>query len=96
MRVLTECGLRAPEDVAVVGFDDIEESRYGAVTLTTVSPDRQAIARPAVDRLAGKPLSEPQRIRPGYRLIVRESTGEDGTDQQETGPPAPAHDRPDP
>ncbi|MFE3123533.1 LacI family DNA-binding transcriptional regulator, partial [Streptomyces hydrogenans] len=79
LRTLTERGLRVPEDIAVVGFDDIEESRYGAITLTTVAPDKPAIARQAVDRLverlAGGPVSEPRRIRPGYRLVVRESTG---------------------
>ncbi|MFD4156826.1 LacI family DNA-binding transcriptional regulator [Streptomyces hydrogenans] len=79
LRTLTERGLRVPDDIAVVGFDDIEESRYGAITLTTVAPDKPAIARQAVDRLverlAGGPVSEPRRIRPGYRLVVRESTG---------------------
>jgi DNA-binding LacI/PurR family transcriptional regulator len=77
MRTLSERGLRVPEDVAVVGFDDIEESRYGSVTLTTVSPDKEAIARLAVDslveRISGIP-AEPRRARPGYRLAVREST----------------------
>ncbi|MET9934793.1 substrate-binding domain-containing protein, partial [Streptomyces sp. NPDC006324] len=79
MRTLAERGLRVPEDIAVVGFDDIEESRYGAIGLTTVRPDKQAIARHAVDRLvarlAGGSVTEPRRIRPGYRLAVRESTG---------------------
>ncbi|MFG3039797.1 LacI family DNA-binding transcriptional regulator [Streptomyces sp. NPDC048330] len=79
LRTLTERGLRVPEDIAVVGFDDIEESRFGATTLTTVAPDKPAIARHAVDRLverlAGGAVSEPRRIRPGYRLVVRESTG---------------------
>ncbi|MFF3757796.1 LacI family DNA-binding transcriptional regulator [Streptomyces sp. NPDC002185] len=79
LRTLTERGLRVPEDIAVVGFDDIEESRYGAITLTTVAPDKPAIARHAVDRLvarlAGGQVAEPRRIRPGYRLVVRESTG---------------------
>ncbi|MEU1896301.1 LacI family DNA-binding transcriptional regulator [Streptomyces pristinaespiralis] len=78
MRTLTERGLTVPGDVAVVGFDDIEEGRYGATTLTTISPDKEAIARLAVDslveRLAGGTTPEPRRQRPGYRLVVREST----------------------
>ncbi|WP_328952209.1 LacI family transcriptional regulator (plasmid) [Streptomyces sp. NBC_00184] len=78
MRTLSERGLRIPEDVAVVGFDNIEESLYGATTLTTVAPDKEAIARLAVDslveRLSGDPVTEPRRPRPGYRLVVREST----------------------
>ncbi len=71
MRTLTERGLSIPADVAVVGFDDIEEGRYGTTTLTTISPDKEAIARLAVDslveRLSGSPVPEPRRARPGYR-----------------------------
>jgi DNA-binding LacI/PurR family transcriptional regulator len=78
MRVLTERRLRVPQDVSVVGFDDIEEGRYSPVALTTVSPDKQAIARLAVQRvvarLAGTPGLEPEHIQPGYTVTVREST----------------------
>ncbi|WP_329492700.1 LacI family DNA-binding transcriptional regulator [Kitasatospora herbaricolor] len=78
MRVLTERRLRVPQDVSVVGFDDIEEGRFSPVALTTVSPDKQAIARLAVQRvvarLAGTPGLEPEHIQPGYTLTVREST----------------------
>ena len=66
MRVLHERGLRVPWDVAVVGFDDIEEGRFGAVTLTTISPDKQAIARLAVALpvcAACRAGPEPRRIR---------------------------------
>lgn len=81
MRTLVERGLRVPDDVAVIGFDDIEEGRYGAVSLSTVAPDKAAIARLAVDCLveridqrdAAEPLAA-RRIEPGYRLIAREST----------------------
>ena len=59
MRVMSERGLRVPEDVAVVGFDDLTEGRYGAVTLTTVAPDKQAIARLAVESIVGR-LEEPK------------------------------------
>jgi DNA-binding LacI/PurR family transcriptional regulator len=79
---LTERGLRVPQDVAVVGFDDIEDGRFSGVWLTTISPDKQAIARLAVDALAQRPAPspsapptpEPRRTRPGFRLVVREST----------------------
>jgi DNA-binding LacI/PurR family transcriptional regulator/galactose mutarotase-like enzyme len=81
MRVLSERGLRVPEDIAVVGFDDIEEGRYAPVSLTTVAPDKSAIARLAVDclveRIATGGSETPpaaRRILPGYRLVVREST----------------------
>jgi DNA-binding LacI/PurR family transcriptional regulator len=82
MRVLFERGLRVPEDIAVVGFDNITESRYGAVALTTVAPDKQAIARLAVESVVARLKSEqndetprPSReLQPGFELIVREST----------------------
>ncbi|AEW98429.1 LacI family DNA-binding transcriptional regulator [Streptantibioticus cattleyicolor] len=78
MRELSVRGLRVPEDVAVVGFDDIEEGSFAAVSLTTIAPDKQAIARLAVDcvveRLAGAATTPARRVRPGHRLVVREST----------------------
>ncbi|MFB6679817.1 LacI family DNA-binding transcriptional regulator [Streptomyces sp. NPDC057684] len=77
MRVLSERGMRVPEDVAVVGFDDVVEGHFGAVTLTSVSPDKEAIARMAVEsvlaRLSGE-APEPRRVWADYRLIAREST----------------------
>ncbi|MFF2777478.1 LacI family DNA-binding transcriptional regulator [Streptomyces sp. NPDC058052] len=92
LRTLAERGLRVPEDIAVVGFDDIEESRYGTISLTTVAPDKRAIARQAVDRLverlAGAPVTEPRRIRPGYELVVRESTGGSHTVAKPASPEA--------
>ncbi|MEV3856325.1 LacI family DNA-binding transcriptional regulator [Streptomyces sp. NPDC050095] len=78
MRVLHERGLRVPWDVAVVGFDDIAEGRFGAVTLTTISPDKQAIARLAVqsllDRLEHPEVRTGRELTAEYRLIEREST----------------------
>jgi len=44
-------GLSIPRDVAVVGFDDIEDARYSVPALTTVDPGRREIAEVAVDLL---------------------------------------------
>lgn len=78
LRALYEAGVRVPKGVAVVGFDDIEESRYSVPSLTTISPDKAEIAQVAVDLLAqrrtrgrGKP---PQEIRAHHHLEIREST----------------------
>ncbi|WP_369226757.1 LacI family DNA-binding transcriptional regulator [Streptomyces sp. R39] len=78
MRVLHERGLRVPWDVAVVGFDDIAEGRFGAVTLTTVSPDKRAIAKMAVASLlrslSGREEPGGRELIAEFRLVEREST----------------------
>ncbi|MGW1618009.1 LacI family DNA-binding transcriptional regulator [Streptomyces sp. NPDC002172] len=78
MRVLHERGLRVPWDVAVVGFDDIAEGRFGAVTLTTVSPDKQAIAKMAVASLlrslSGRAEPGGRELTAEFELVEREST----------------------
>jgi DNA-binding LacI/PurR family transcriptional regulator len=78
IRTLLERGLRVPQDVAVAGFDDIEDGRFSTPTLTTISPDTERIAQLAVDLLAER-LEEapepPREVRVGHRLIIRESSG---------------------
>ncbi|MFB4426483.1 LacI family DNA-binding transcriptional regulator [Streptomyces sp. QL37] len=51
LRALHEHGLRVPEDVAVIGFDDVEGGRFSVPTLSTVAPDKAAVARVAVQLL---------------------------------------------
>jgi DNA-binding LacI/PurR family transcriptional regulator len=78
IRALVEHGLRVPEDVAVVGFDDIEDGRFSNPTLTTISPDKEEIGRLAVEyligRLEGRRRDDPQEVRLPFRLVHREST----------------------
>ena len=78
MRALHEAGCHVPDDVAVVGFDDIEEGRFATPTLTTISPDKEEIGRVAVslllERSRGTRTGPPECIEPPFRLIVREST----------------------
>ena len=79
LRGLADAGVRVPQDVAVVGFDDVEQSRYSVPALTTVAPDKEAIARSAVDRLAARldagDAWTAEEITIGTRLVVRESSG---------------------
>lgn len=82
LRTLADRGVRVPQDVAVVGFDDIEETRYSVPTLTTMAPDKQEIARAAVRLLAeridrrrdGVGSLAARDVRIPHRLVVREST----------------------
>jgi LacI family repressor for deo operon, udp, cdd, tsx, nupC, and nupG len=78
LHTLASHGLRVPEDVAVVGYDDIEDARYSNPPVTTVSPDKKMIAETAVERLLkriGSSTPVPGReIRAPHRLIPRAST----------------------
>jgi DNA-binding LacI/PurR family transcriptional regulator len=79
LRVLQEAGRRVPEDVALVGFDDIDETHYSMPTLSTIDPGRDEIARRAVElllrRISEDPESfEPEEIAVPFRVIEREST----------------------
>ncbi|MEU8226901.1 LacI family DNA-binding transcriptional regulator [Kribbella sp. NPDC048915] len=75
IRALVLRGLRVPQDVAVVGFDDIPYDLATLPTLTTVAPDRVAIARLALQALRDqRPDGEPVRRQAPFSLVVREST----------------------
>lgn len=75
---LKKAAVRVPDDVAVAGFDDIEEGRYATPELTTIRPDKNGIARVALDlltsRLAGDAEPQIRGVCAPYELVVRGST----------------------
>lgn len=76
MHGLRLAGVRVPDDVAVLGWDDIEDGRYANPTLTSVAPDVDAVAEAAVTRLLHR-IETPgdiEGLMVGHRLVVREST----------------------
>jgi DNA-binding LacI/PurR family transcriptional regulator len=77
MRAVFDAGLRVPDDVAVIGVDDIEEGRFSRPSLSTVSLDTPFIAREAVRRITARiddpGLAAEQIIAP-HHLLPREST----------------------
>ncbi|WP_194923567.1 LacI family DNA-binding transcriptional regulator [Catenulispora pinisilvae] len=85
MRTATDRGISIPGNVAIAGFDDIAEGGYSSPTLTTIAPDKEAIAEAAVN-LADKRVDpirggrgtknvESEDVRAPFALKVRESTG---------------------
>ncbi|MDO7882722.1 LacI family DNA-binding transcriptional regulator [Salinibacterium soli] len=78
LRVLREREFRVPEQVAIIGFDDVDEAQYSLPSLTTVDPGRREIARLAVDllleRIQGADTRPPQQIRSHFGIVAREST----------------------
>lgn len=70
-------GLRIPQDVSVVGFDDLKLSQYCDPPLTTVAQPRYEIGRQAMllllEQLQGHPVQSGSRLL-NTELIVREST----------------------
>lgn len=79
LRAAHEAGVRVPEDIALVGFDDIEESAYSVPSLTTVAPDLGELARLAVRALLSRIADPGERphtlLHAPHRLVVRESSG---------------------
>ncbi len=79
LRMLSERGLRVPDDVAVIGIDDVEDGRFAVPSLSTVAPDKEQIARTAVqmlvDRMHGEQDAGPRDVAAGFQLVPRESTG---------------------
>lgn len=78
---LQQTGVRVPEDVSVVGYDDTLLAGIGPVSLTTVHQPRQQFGRLAtellLDRIGGRAEARHELIKP--RLITRSSTARVGT-----------------
>ena len=91
LALIRDLGLRVPEDVAIVGWDEMPWASLCAPQLTVVAQPAVELGHTAADLLlrqldqvqAGLPLPEPRTVTFQPRLLVRHSCGA-------TGEPAPA------
>jgi LacI family transcriptional regulator len=67
LQVLVRHGLRVPDDMAIVGFDDIEFASAAAIPLTSVRLPRRAIGRIATELLLAEAGGDPDHV---HRRIV--------------------------
>lgn len=75
-QALYQAGLRIPEDVAVVGYDDIELARYMTPPLTTVHQPKDELGELAIDVLIhrmAQPGQAQQRVQLTPELMIRGS-----------------------
>ena len=84
LRALKQAGLRVPDDVSLIGFDDVPEAAYFDPPLTTIRQDFGEVGHRGLQLLldqinSDQPTSTHETIEP--ELVIRESTG----------PPPPPH-----
>jgi DNA-binding LacI/PurR family transcriptional regulator len=79
LRALHEARLRVPEDVAVVGFDDIEYAAHTTPPLTTIAVPKEEMGRLAVRRAIEQMEQGEQHVYStttvSYTLMIRASCG---------------------
>lgn len=81
LRELHEQGIKVPTNMKIVGFDDIDETKFCIPTITSIRPDKIHIATSALTMLIDRvrePDLKPQDIKVGYELVIRESSSTHG------------------
>lgn len=76
-QALYQAGLRIPQDMAVIGYDDIELARYMTPPLTTIHQPKDELGELAIDVLIhrmAQPGQKQQRVQLTPELVVRGST----------------------
>jgi len=79
IRALHEAGLRVPDDVSVIGFDDVLSAPFGIPSLTTIRQPLRDMgkmgAESLIQRINHPKASYPQQVIVEPELVIRESTG---------------------
>ncbi|WP_434711104.1 LacI family DNA-binding transcriptional regulator [Pseudomonas sp. R1-1] len=77
LKRIKEAGLRVPEDISVVGFDDIPLAHYCDPPLTTIAQPAEGFGRTAVEMLINlieKKINPEQHVILPFELTIRESS----------------------
>jgi DNA-binding LacI/PurR family transcriptional regulator len=82
LRFANQRGLRIPEDLGIVGFDNIPESAYFYPPLTTIQQDQYAVGKVAVEQMIqvinsarqGREPIDPKAIKLAPTLVERQSS----------------------
>ena len=77
LRACVEAGVSVPDEIAIVGFDDIAETRYCNPTITTISPDLTGLARAALQLLTRRidgDTGPAEEVEVAWTLEARETT----------------------
>jgi DNA-binding LacI/PurR family transcriptional regulator len=87
MRAIRDLGFSVPDDVAIVGYDDIVFASLSTPTLTSVRQDKKTLGELAceslIDLIEGRSTVLPKVVLP-VELIVRESCGGGGAETGDT------------
>lgn len=78
-KALSQCGLKVPEDIGVVGFDDIELSNMVNPRITTMRVDKVLMGKKAMERLLKcmeRPKEKVEKLVLDVQLIERDSVRE--------------------
>jgi LacI family transcriptional regulator len=78
LQVMIRHGVRVPDDMAIVGIDDIEFASAAAIPLTSVRQPRELLGRTAADLLLAEAAGDPEHVHRRVvlqpELVVRAST----------------------
>jgi DNA-binding LacI/PurR family transcriptional regulator len=80
LRGLADARIRVPDQVKVIGFDNVKESKFLIPSLSTVDPDHDGMAERAIDLLIRRieqrePPADYAESVGDFSLVIRESTG---------------------
>jgi len=92
IRALHEAGLRVPDDVSVIGFDDVLGAPFGIPSLTTIRQPLHEMGKAGaeflINRINHPKAPYPQQVVMQPELVIRESTA-----KASSPCPSPAHKR---